>query len=143
MTTRWMEVLTGQIILPAGARSPSAGVQDPAGHRGRRPGHRHPGELPVAEGHRGQPGPAPGSEQLPPGWRPWDFFSKRQGRETDHGTCLFPFSGESRCPSIRPCNAASHSLTLHGMASPAWLSKKGTTSCTNNPSSSLTLYIQL
>lgn len=93
------------LSLPAGAGSSSAGIQGSAGYWGRRPGYSHPRELAVAQGHCGQPRPAQGTELLPASRGLWDFFPPRQGRETHHGTCLFPFSGESRCPFIHSCSA--------------------------------------
>lgn len=103
------------LSLPAGAGSSSAGIQGSAGYWGRRPGYSHPGELAVAKGHCGQPRSAQGTELLPASRGSWDFFPPRQGRETHHGTCLFPFSGESRCPFIHSCSAprpSSHFLSF-------------------------------
>ena len=90
--------------LPAGAGSSSAGIQGSAGYWGRRPGDSHPRELTVTKGHCGQPRAAEGAELLPASWGSWDLFPQRQGRETHHGTRLFPFSGESRCSFIPPCS---------------------------------------
>lgn len=86
---------------PAGTGAPSAGVQGFTGHRGRGPGYPHSRELVLAQGGRGQSGTAESAELLPVSWSSGDLFSQRQGRETHHGTRLFPFSGESRRPFMR------------------------------------------
>lgn len=103
------------LILPhsVGAWASTTSLTCALGHWGRGSCPPDPRKLPLKAPHSGQLGPAQSAQQLPACRHPWHFFSQRQGRETYHGTYLFPISGESCHPLWTFTHTNSNSTTLH------------------------------